>query len=285
MTTRAEVAEHIRRMRRPQRRIGRSGSPPFHATAETKALVKALAAESAFWPWGRGRRLAQYNGLRHARSSTPSGTAGGPRPRSLRCTPNRQKTPEHRLKMAPFRLDRRLRCLRQHPPYIFVAFRPATAVVLFRAYVLPRAGPHPKGQVPNRGKTAGLHAHFGNHLLCRVRSETGPLRQPRHRLLMRFQGLGDEAAELRYLRVDQLELVQVRRQQLLVHRQRVVRQGINELRLGTLQPVVAQRRQLPGVGLALDQGVENTQPAGPEQIAEHPGKLDPHLLQLVPTRL
>jgi len=43
MTTRAEVAEHIRRMRRPQRRIGRSGSPPFHATAETKALVKALA--------------------------------------------------------------------------------------------------------------------------------------------------------------------------------------------------------------------------------------------------
>src|SRR6516225_341151 len=43
MTTRAEVAEHIRRMRRPQLRIGRSGSPPFHATAETKALVKALA--------------------------------------------------------------------------------------------------------------------------------------------------------------------------------------------------------------------------------------------------
>jgi len=74
----------------------------------------------------------------------------GDRPKRLLIAQARQQTPEDHLEMAPFRLHRRLRRLRQHPAH---------------------------------------HAHLGNHLLRRVRSKAGYLRQPCHHLLMRFQGL------------------------------------------------------------------------------------------------
>ena len=79
----------------------------------------------------------------------------GDRPKGLLIPQARQQTPEHRLKMAPFRLDRRLRRLRQHPAHIFVAFRRATAVVLFQRLSRP-------GQVPEEAKCPAE----GNVLAC-----------------------------------------------------------------------------------------------------------------------
>jgi hypothetical protein len=57
----------------------------------------------------------------------------------------RQQTPKHDLKMTAFLGRGSVCCLVQHPAHVFIAFRGATAMVLFRAFLLARTGSHPRG--------------------------------------------------------------------------------------------------------------------------------------------
>jgi hypothetical protein len=70
-----------------------------------------------------------------------------------------------------------------------------------------------------------------------------------------------------------------RRQHFPVHRLRSSRHSIDQLLLAAFQPVVSQGRQFLGVSLAPGQSTQNAKPAGAQQIADHKGQLDPHLLQ------
>src|SRR3984893_4111878 len=65
---------------------------------------------------------------------------------------SRQQTPEHRLKVTAILLHRSVSRLVQHPSQIFIPLRGAAAVVLFGAFVLPRTGSPPRGQLRRCGK-------------------------------------------------------------------------------------------------------------------------------------
>src|SRR5258708_32551723 len=190
-----------------------------------------------------------------------------------------QQTPEYRLKVTAIFPDRSMSRLVQYPPPIFIAFRGAAAVVLFGAFLLPRTGSHPGGQLRRRGKRAGLRPHFRDHLLRRIHSQTGHFRQSDHCVLMRLHGLRDHAVELGDLPIDELQPLQLQPQHCAVHRFRSSCQSIDQLLLATLQPVVSPGRQLLGVGLALGQSPQHAKPAAAQQIADYNGQLDPHLLQ------
>src|SRR5271165_56139 len=192
---------------------------------------------------------------------------------------SRQQTPEHGLKVTAFLLHRSVRRLVQYPPQIFIPFRRATAVVYFGTFVLSRTGSHPRGQLRRRGERAGLHSHFRHHLLRRIHSQTRYFRESDHRLLMRLHGLRDQAIELLDLLIDQLQPLQLQRQHFPVHRLRAPGQGIDQLLFATVQPVVSQGRQFLGVGLTLSQSTQNAKSAGPQQITDYQGQLDPHLFQ------
>jgi hypothetical protein len=101
-------------------------------------------------------------------------------------------------------LHRSVSRLVEHPPQIFIAFRRATAVVLFGTFVLAGTGPHPRSEIASRGKRAGLHSHFGDHLLRRIHSETRHFRQSDQRVLMGLHGLRDQTVELGDLPINQL---------------------------------------------------------------------------------
>ena len=99
--------------------------------------------------------------------------AVGDRPRGLLITQARQQAKETTGKWLPLAVTAACGTSVSTRRIYSLPFRRATAVVLLRAFLLPRAGPHPRSQVPGRGKRARLHVHLGHHLLRRVRSEAG----------------------------------------------------------------------------------------------------------------
>jgi hypothetical protein len=56
-----------------------------------------------------------------------------------------QQTPEHDLKVTASLCHRRVGCLVQHPAHVFIAFGGTAVMVLLRAFLFARTGPHPRG--------------------------------------------------------------------------------------------------------------------------------------------
>src|SRR5215472_3078619 len=72
----------------------------------------------------------------------------------------------------------------ENPPQLAAALRRAVVRVYSRALFVARTYAYPRGEVLRRRKGCCAGAHFGNDLLCRIRSQSGYLCQPPHRVLM-----------------------------------------------------------------------------------------------------
>ncbi len=83
----------------------------------------------------------------------------GDRPNGAFVTESRRQPPEDGLEVATLLLHRRLSRLGQDPAEESVPFRRPRTIVLFRAFLASRAGPHP------RGKLGCRVAYLGDDLL------------------------------------------------------------------------------------------------------------------------
>lgn len=78
-------------------------------------------------------------------------------------------------------------------------------VILFGALVGSRAQAGPGGEVRRRGERLGIHSHFGDELLRRVRAEAGDFGQPDYGILVLPQRRGVERLHLLDQQIDKLD--------------------------------------------------------------------------------